>query len=215
MEKPTQDFCELFGIVLGDGCITGIRTNGQLKRPQLFISGHGTNDMEYFKSNICRLFERIFAFSPKIHRYSDCNGIRIFTSKKYIVNQFICSGFSCNKYAMKIPQAIMDLGIKHQARVIRGLFDTDGTFFARKDENYRYPYVAITITNSELREQVRHILRGMGFPAYTHAKMVLLRGGLELTFKWFKEIGSSHPETLKRFNEWKETGILLPKCYGR
>ena len=111
-----------------------------------------------------------------------------------------------------MTERMLNLPVEHKCKIIRGLFDTDGNRCARKDENYKYPYLVITTSSGRLRSQLKVVLRNFGFPAYIHSKDVVVRGAKNAK-KWMKMIGSSHPTHRKRFDIWLKTGRLLPK-YG-
>ena len=207
----TGEFCELYGIILGDGCLSRFRVKGNKIRSGLFITGGSRYDFDYYKNNLTPLFEKLFGLTPKIYKIKSCNGIKIDVRNRNLVNHFLKFGFPIGKKKeIKIPHAIIDSGIYNVNRVIRGLFDTDGSFFARKDEDYKYPYIEITTTSNILRKQLKGLLKSQGFPAYFHAENVVVRGSKN-TKIWFEIIGSSHPITLERYKQWEITGKLLPK----
>jgi len=103
----------------------------------------------------------------------------------------------------------MSLPWEYKKMVIRGLLDTDGCFFARKDEDYRYPYILISSAYSDFRKQIVNILRERSYPAYIHGTNVLVRGAANI-HKWMSDIGSSHPKIIKKYEEWIRTGRMLP-----
>jgi intein/homing endonuclease len=211
-----EDFCEFYGILLGDGCIFRFFVKSENRvRYSTSISGNSIDDLDYFKNNLIPLTNRLFGLSPSINYSGSCNGIRIDIRNRTMANIFLKLGFPLGKKKeICIPSKILNSNNKNVNRLLRGLFDTDGCFFARKDEDYKYPYIAITSYSKTLRKQLKEILTEQGFPAYIHSNDVLIRG-IANTKKWFKIIGSSNPLTLKRFKNFEETDILLPKYLGR
>jgi hypothetical protein len=212
--KLNYELCELCGILIGDGCLSRFYVKSEKRfRTNLYISG-GLDDRTYFEKRIIPIFKNNFNFEPKITKYPNCNAIRIITGNKKVREFFENINFPIGKKGeIKISKKITKLGKKHLYRVIRGIFDTDGCFYSRKDENYKYPHILITSYSNSLRIQLRNFLRKEGFPAYIHGEDVIFRGK-ENTLKWFNLIGSSHPIILKRYNNWKHTGVLLPKYMG-
>lgn len=211
LKSINEDFCELYGIILGDGCL--FRFNSEKKRIKysLTITGNSGSDRMYYQETLVPLFQRLFSFSPSIYKRKDCNALRIDIRKKSLVKIFLELGFPLGiKKELKIPYKIKREGMIYSNRVIRGLFDTDGCFFSRKDEGYKYPHVKITSCSRKLCEEIKAILRKQDIPAYIHYPDVIVRG-INNIHKWFKVIGSSHPVTLERYAVWNRTGQLLPK----
>lgn len=207
-----RDFCEFYGILLGDGCVFKFFVKSENRtRYSVSVSGNSINDLEYFKNNILPLVNRLFGLSPSIIYYSSCNGIRIDIRYKVMADVFLKLGFPLGKKKeLSIPNKILNSGMININRTIRGLFDTDGCFFARKDENYLYPHIMITSYSANLRNQLVEILKRQNFRPYIHSTNVVIRGKKNI-IKWFGKIGSSHPQILNRYKTWKLTGRLLPK----
>jgi len=167
--------------------------------------------MQYFREHLIPLINRLFNLSPSILYYSSSNGIRIDIKSRELANFLLEFGFPLGKKGeISIPNKILNSNNQNVNSVVRGLLDTDGCIFARKDEFYKYPHIKITSYSEILCNQLVEILRKNGFRAYNHGHDVIIKGK-ENTEKWFKLIGSSHPEILKRYDNWKQTGKLLPK----
>ena len=199
---------------MGDGCICKFFADNVFKYATI-VSGHAKDDFLYFKNRVTVLFNKFFGITPSIKFLKSCNGINTETRTRAIAEFFLKMGFPLGKKGqIKIPKKMLKLEIKYINRIIRGLFDTDGCFFARKDEDYRYPYVEISSSSIPLRKQLKELLISQGFPAYIHSTNLLVRGIANAT-RWFETIGSSHPVILERFKTFKETGRLLPKRAGR
>lgn len=102
-----------------------------------------------------------------------------------------------------------------KAAVLRGLLDTDGCIFARKDEGYRYLHIKITSANKEFLNQLKDMLQDFNLSAYVHWQGdhggdVIVRGNKNIK-SWMKFIGTSHPIVKQRYESWINTGVLLPK----
>ncbi len=87
--------------------------------------------------------------------------------------------------------------------VIRGLFDTDGSFYCDKDKRYRTPYPTIDITSdsTKLLGQLASELRGQGFRVIVNKRNIKMKGR-EQTAKWFKEIEPKNERHLRRYNDF-------------
>ncbi len=88
--------------------------------------------------------------------------------------------------------------IKH---VIRGIFDTDGTFYLGRNCKGipSYPSIAIRMNEPLLIRQIGETLKRVNFRiSYSNGgKMVRLQGKEQLK-KWMEEIGSSNPYKLHK-----------------
>lgn len=198
--------------MLGDGCVIKYFVKSENRfRHCVAISGNSLDGMEYFRNYLVPLINRLFNLSPSILHYSSSNAIRIDIKNKELANLFLRMGFPLGKKGeIYIPNKILKSNIQNVNRVIRGLFDTDGCIFARKDEDYKYPHIKITSYSNALCNQIVDILEKNGFRPYIHRHDVIIKGK-ENVDKWFNLIGSSHPEILKRYSIWKLTGKMLPK----
>lgn len=67
MEKELAEFC---GIVAGDGHVD--KNNSQIT-----ITGHPTNDLEYFNFHLIPLIKRLFNKSPKLEDYGSFIRVRV------------------------------------------------------------------------------------------------------------------------------------------
>ena len=206
----TPDFWEFFGAMLGDGCLSKYHVNGRKgARYCMSITGNSKFDREYFEY-LKLLVEKLFGLNPYIMKEKRANVLRFVIQSRAAFEVLELVGYPVGrKTDLRLPARVLSLPWERKKVVIRGLLDTDGCVFARKDEKYRYPYVMITSAYDKLRTQLVKILRDRGYPAYIHGDDVLVRGAANLR-RWMSDIGSSHPKIIKRYKEWIETGRMLP-----
>jgi len=215
--KLDESFWELVGIMMGDGCLSKFFSNYEnLIRYDTTISGNLYEDKVYYLTHVIPLLNRVFNINPKPKERLKDSVIIIHIRNKLVFKTLMKIGLPIGKKTkkLKLTEKMLELLWKNKSKIIRGLFDTDGFLFARKDEGYKYPYFGISSRNDLLRKQLKTTLREKGFPAYIHSNNVIVRGGKNL-IKWMKEIGSSHPIHKERFNVWLKNGKLLPKYLGR
>lgn len=213
VRKPELDgdFWEFFGIMWGDGCLSKYYAeNGQRTRYCIQITGDLTWGKQYFERHVKPLIEKLFGLNPSII-HDVCNNVtRIVIQSRTLFDMLSSVGYPVGKKKnSRLPKVIMSLPWGYRKRVIRGLLDTDGCLFARKDEGYKYPYVSIASANPQVRKQLVEMLRERGYPAYIHGKDVLIRGRANLR-KWMSDIGASNPKNIKRYEDWVKTGKMLP-----
>lgn len=204
---------ELFGICLGDGCLSKYFSNSEnIWRYEVAFTGHRNDDREYYNNFLLPLLHSKFLLKTKARERSYDNTIRIHIRSKKIFDFFQKIGMPVGKKKgkLRISKNILESSKQTKAAILRGLLDTDGQIFARKDENYRYPYLIITSADQTFLKQLKKIIREFDLPAYIHTSNVVIRGGENLK-NWMKLIDSSHPIHKARYEYWKNTGKLFPK----
>lgn len=201
-----EELAELIGIIIGDG---NIYCNRKIKKYCVEIMGNPKKEVEYFKY-ISKLFNSVLNKPGKIRIYE--RGIRIRVYNKNFVNYLtrelnMCYGV--NKHSnTKIPSKILES--KYLRYCLRGIFDTNGTYFLSKKKGCKnkYPCIEITTCSEKIKKQIKSKLkinfrvktRELRSESYTNGKVyrISLNGEKE-TEKWFNRIGSSNKNKLKAY----------------
>tara|TARA_Y100000034_G_C6835377_1_gene377442 strand:+ start:197 stop:1183 length:987 start_codon:yes stop_codon:yes gene_type:complete len=195
-------FLEFYGVLLGDGWIGEYGHKNKVIR--IFgISGDSKLDRNFFiylKKNILQLFNRNAYLKEK----PKFNAIELQFSHKSLFSFFINDlGFPLGrKIELKINKNIYNLGYNKIKNVIRGIFDTDGSFYLDKTPSGNpYPCISIQMKSPILIKQLNDILLEQGFKViYRKNKdMITLKGRKQIN-KWMKEIGSSNQRHLNKIN---------------
>lgn len=214
LDLPTLEnleICELFGALLGDGCSGKYLTEGKRKRTiyPTQIAGNAIKDFEYVQK-LGKIFEKYFGLKPYLRIRKD-NCVQLAVRSCVVYEWLVSLGFPVGKKPLNfgLSEQILKLPTKNLNAVIRGLLDTDGHVNARKDEEYRYPYVTITSYSSVLRDQIKSILKRQGFTAFIHAECVSVRG-IKNFQRWFELIGSNNSRILNKYKEFCNTGKIIP-----
>ena len=115
----------------------------------------------------------------------------------------------CSK--VQIPNIFYD-DKKHILRLVRGIFDTDGTIFTSKKPGVlKYPTIELTTTSQVLANQIKKILSENGFRAnirvfiYKNRNVlpsykVSMYGNINV-LRWYEKVGFSNPLKKKRLLE--------------
>ena len=191
-------FLEFLGVLLGDGWLSKLKYKNKFTH-LIGISGHKINDEDfhfYLKNNINYLFQR----SPYMKEIPKNNARELLFSHvslfEYLNKEL---EFPIGKKKnLKLNKQILDLGYNKIKHIIRGMFDTDGSFYFDKTPVGRpYPCLDITMKQPILMEQIYNQLISQGFKAYHNksnirADKITLKGSKQLK-KWMLEIGSSNP----------------------
>ncbi len=207
-------FCEFYGLLLGDGCISKFKA-GKYKKYGIFISGNKGLDSRYLikiKNNI----ERNYGIHVAYYEDKKINVCRL-----SIMNKGLCLdlnkkfGFPIGvKYDnLKIPYQILKLKWNYKKFLLRGLFDSDGSIYAKRNENYRYPIISIRSKNTTFLKEICNLLRGQKYPAYVSQWNVSVRG-IKNIKRWFADIGSSNDRNLLKYEYFLKSKRLPPKILG-
>ncbi len=139
------------------------------------------------------------------------NALQLSVRSRFVYEWLLRLGYPVGKKPkdFALPEAVVKLPVENLNALLRGFLDTDDHINARKDENYKYPYVTIKSYSAPLRGQIKEILRKQGIPAFIHAESVSVRG-IKNIHKWFDLIGSSNPRITDKYKEFCETGRILP-----
>lgn len=195
-------FLEFYGILLGDGWIS----NYKYKNKRFWIigiSGHSRLDKDFFvycKKNVKDLFNR----GAYLKELKGQNSIQlVFSHKQFLKTLNKEIGFPIGKKInLQISKKILKLGFDSVKHVIRGIFDTDGSFYLDKTPvGNPYPCISIQMNSPILIKQLNDALIQNGFKVLyrKNKNMITLKGGIQLK-KWMKDIGSSNSKHLNKIN---------------
>ncbi len=214
LEKTEDNFLELYGALVGDGCIVRFKRKDRshVEAYRIFITGNAKTDLEYVKQHLSCLFSK-YGINAYIHlrkptNSHNINSVDLVVNNKEFALLLMNLGFPVGKKGnITLPEWLMKLPKEKKTNVVRGLFDTDGCMSARKSEQYRRPFMLISSKSIPLLRQLKEIIRELGLPAYVSGFNVGVNG-IENTKKWFSTIGSKNPRNILRYQEWIRTGRL-------
>ena len=200
LDISDPQFLEVFGALLGDGWLNSPRNPDS--RWTLGLCGNLKLDKEYVQycsRILISLTNRKGFFQEK----PIGNVIEFrFGHKQFfkILNEQL--NFPAGKKEnLIIPEPIYSQGYDKVKYVIRGIFDTDGSFYLDKDKGGvpHYPCISIHMTEPLLLNQLAEIFKEQGFKFYFDRvnNQIKLRGMKQLR-KWMKEIGSSNSKHLNK-----------------
>lgn len=192
---------EICGIFAGDGTL--YRTN---KGHVIEIRGNSKEE-EYYLGNVKPKFDRIFSKNIKLtKRYypgGHVVGIRICTKEAMRLFHEIL-GFPIGKksHTVKIPDVIFN-NKRCWKGYIRGIFDTDGSFYIRKagrNLKQRQPIVDITSYSINHLNQIQLILNQLGFkPWLERGNHKIRMAGWNNVKRFFKEIKPKNNTHVTKF----------------
>ncbi len=186
--KKTERLAELFGILLGDGCIT---------RNQVKITLHKIDDEKYGQF-VERLISQEFGEKPS--QYERENVFDYALSGVGLVANLEKLGLKRgNKIKQKVGIPKWILNEKRFAiSCVRGLIDTDGGVYVHKHivKNKEYFHFGLCFTSASkpLLESVHKILINTGVNAKMQGEQRIYIYGLKETIKYFRIVKSNNPK---------------------
>ncbi len=213
--RLNEIFCEFYGMLLGDGCITRYRDNRGFEKMAVVISCNKLLDSDYLK-NWKKILENEYKQYSYYYESKKQNVCTLTIRNKEFclyLNKVLSVPIGLKYDKINISDKIIKLPWNKKKFVLRGLLDTDGIIFARKDEDYKYPHVSITSKSLNFLTQIRDMLRKRGYPAYINGVDVRIKG-IENTKKWFEDIGSSNPRNIKKYRYFLKNKYLPPQSWG-
>lgn len=193
-----QDLAEFFGIVLGDGSIT---------QRQVIITLNRRDDKEY-AHYVSGLTKKIFGIAPSFYNQGSVWDLSI--SRTELVKFLVENGLSVGnkvKQQVGVPEWIQTNDTLSKS-CVRGLVDTDGSFYIEKHsyKNWVYHNCVINFTNRSipLLEFVETKLQKLGFNPKRRNRYNVCLGKEEQVFRYFKEIGSSNPKHYDKYIKFME-----------
>jgi len=70
-----DEFCEFYGVLLGDGCLSSFKTSSKKQHYQIRIDGNRDTDYLYYIGFLLPLIKQVTGKTTKIFFRKDCNGI--------------------------------------------------------------------------------------------------------------------------------------------
>jgi len=207
---------------MGDGCISCHRRRGYL-RCIFRIDGNAFTDREYYlylKNLIYRLFGRSISIQFRKLSNSIFLAFQYNSQVNFFVNTF---GFPINK---KVNLIIPQCFVKKKSflvKVLRGIFDTDGSLYFTKNNSLLryYPIIELSTHHISLLLQLKDILSSLGFhPRISYFNDSIKLHGKKNVEKWWGEIGTSHFYKKEMYSFWKNNGYgltwkeMFKKIYG-
>jgi hypothetical protein len=209
-KKLNSNIAELVGIILGDG---------SLDKSQLRIFGN-VEEIEYYTKFIQQLIYSIFKVKTKISYRKETKAIVINVSSVLITDYLVSLELKRGnkiKNKVKIPKWILD-NKNYLESCIRGLFDTDGSFFS-SSKNTEINILWNMGIGSILPNEIRKALIILGYSPtriFDKGRKIALCKKSEV-IRFFKEIkprnNVQNNRFLKFFNEGSNTARDPNKRY--
>jgi len=229
MKNSKSEIAEILGAFIGDGWI-------ESRKRGFYIMGSPIEDKQYYDKHLAPLvFKHFSNVEPRLFSSWKVYGIAMYKRKS--IEKAISLGFPIGHKSLtaSLPSWIMSSKDEDVwKRAIRGIFDTDGSFWCersraktstewKRTHNY-HPEIGITTCSNILANQMQTLLERLGIESRIASKSkkgfkynrnvndsyaLNVRKIAEIE-KWFDIIGTRNPRHRTRFEVWKKLGHLPP-----
>jgi len=157
-----ERFALFYGIMLGDGCLSHYFCNDGRERFVICITGHGSDDLEFYEEILSPLLRSFGRKSVSIKKRKDCNCIEINFPDKVLFDKIHSYEFPIGKKGTKIyiPEFFYKNNLVNY--VVAGFMATDGSLVLTKNPNKYYPRVEGNGISSRLIKQISDYLNTLG-----------------------------------------------------
>lgn len=195
--KKSPKLAELIGIILGDGGITNYQVRVTLNKEA---------DKKY-AGHIAKLFKDLFYLKPTISEEKDEKTCYISVSSRNLVEYLIKLGLKKGdkiKQQIDIPKWVLR-DKKLKSACLRGLIDTDGSFYVDihkiRNKYYFNPGIDFSTHSLPLFLSVKKILKDLNYHPTGEKEYIRLRRESEI-IRYFKEIGPNNPKHILKFKNF-------------
>lgn len=184
-----ENLSEFIGIMLGNGYFDDIRIKITFN----------SNDLDYIHY-VKNLINKLFNTYPILKFRKNENTADLFIFKRDIIKELKNKGLILSPKWNRaiIPQSYL----KHDLKVLRGYFDTDGSLVTTKNNGTMYPRLEMKISPSPMQSQFIDILNkyNFRFGVYNIGKgkvRIQINGKIQLK-KWCNIVGFSNFKHLSK-----------------
>ena len=203
-----REFCEFYGVLIGDGCLSSFRISSGKQHYEIRIDGNADTDYFYYLYFLLPLIKKVFDKAVRINFRKDCNGIFVRFKHKQLalfLNKELNFPFG-KKKNIAIHEKILN-DDKKILNVLRGIFDTDGCLYFTKNNSKKrsYPIIEISTHSKFLLDQLATLLPKFGFKTKISFfyDAVKLHGKKNLKI-WMRLIGTHHIDKMSKYVFWKK-----------
>jgi intein/homing endonuclease len=220
------EVAEIMGIITGDGCISITKRYNELA-----ICGDITEEKSYYDRRVAPLFNKHIAIPatgksvcPKEYPKLGVYGIITFDNR--IVDYLLNLGLEPSpKIRNGVPGNLLDSSEEIKKAYAKGVFDTDGSIFFRKNYSsknslHKYPRIKIESTSKQLIDGLKGMCTGFGFKVMDRKPYMGKRDknpkfGFEIYRKgdiarWLSEIGFENQKHTTKIQIWRRFGFCPP-----
>jgi hypothetical protein len=195
----SEYLAEFIGILLGDGGVT---------KNQVRITFNRVTDTLYSKF-IQNIIKKLFGISSSVIQKNSSKGDDVVVSARNLVEFLIKKGVKIGskiRNNVDVPAWILSKR-EYKIACIRGLIDTDGSFYCynHKVNNKFYFNFAMCFTNysKALLDSAYNILTSLGFTPTRSRRRIYLHKNIDI-IRYFAIINSHNPKHVEKYIRFKK-----------
>jgi DNA-binding transcriptional regulator WhiA len=192
-KKTSENLAEILGALAGDGHLSH-------HNYEINITGHRVLDRDYITSHLAKLFNSVFDIKLKIKEQNHNTTIKgVINSKmlmKFLTKEFYIP-IGKKKGRLHIPPKIFEKQ-KLLKAYIRGLFDTDGSVYLRREKNV---VVSIISRDQQFLQEVKEAFEQLSYNPCVSGKNLYIYRQKQVK-RFFEEIKSSNKKHLERYDNF-------------
>jgi intein/homing endonuclease len=188
-----EKLSELLGILAGDGHLSKINY-------EVSVTCDIVRDDDYILNYVAPLFRDLFNVNAKIKRQPNGGAIRCVVNSK-LLSEYLVKVFDIplgkKKGKLHIPPQIFKN--KNLLKFyLRGLFDTDGSFYIRRKKN-----MVINIASRDVQhlDEVKRSFSKLGYTPSVGGKNLFIYNQNQI-IRFFNEIGSSNSKHQQKYDNF-------------
>jgi hypothetical protein len=206
--KLTKNFAILYGIMLGDGCLSLVYN----KKKFISITGNSNDDVPFFENIVKPIFKILINkdIPIKFRKNENTIGLNFVNNKLFdFINSF---GFPIGKKGdqLYIPKIFYDK--KFVKYVLQGFFATDGSLVLTNNNGIFYPRVEANGVAKKLIIEINNYLNSVGIKSNLYQAKRRVQTGYYNNQEQYR-IQINGKENLKKFV--KLIGFVNPKQIER
>ena len=161
-----RGFALLYGIMLGDGCISRYITKERGERCSVCISGDYYGDWKFYEGILIPLLKSLGRKSVTIKKRPNNGTLEINFPDKRLFDLFVDNKFPVGKKGtqLEIPKIFYKDDLIRE--VIQGFFSTDGSVVLTKNPNKFYPRLEGHGISPKLILQIKEYLNKLGMKGH-------------------------------------------------
>ena len=202
-----QKFALLYGVLLGDGCLSRHTASEGRERRLLIVTGSYYDDTAFFDDILVPLFCSFTGNSPTVKLRPKYGAREIVVSNKELFTKIESLGFNSGKKKDIIIPSIFDETL--MPFVISGLFATDGSFTIVNNNGTKYPRLFFTACLPSAFYKISDYLVKNGISASCYTAKRQNFNGCYRQVKTKYVISSNGRKNTERFREL--IGFINPK----
>ena len=199
-----KEFAELYGIMLGDGCLSAY---GKGKRA-VVVTGNLHDDRPFFDKVVVPRMSKLRRKHINCRLKPKQGSVEVNFVNGYVFDIFKGLGFPVGlKGEINIPHFLMRTPLER--RVISGIFATDGSLVITNNNGTMYPRVEFRSSSVTLLRQIRRVLKRCGMKGGLYPKYTRLQYNGNSNLELFvSKVGFLNPKQNDKYKQWMQSSSV-------